>query len=426
MKIILLSVIALLLVGGTAFAQEKPPLTEKDLEKNTYYFEIVDNKLVGDGAKFMTDEIVNSQYVLLGEYHGSFQISKFTRAVIPIFHDAGCRTFGLEIGPVSAEILSELSKDPSKTISNLNTFNSNNYVATKRRNFTPIPFFSNVEDADFLVEARKRNWNLIGLDQEFSFGYVPLIQRIYDNLNSKKKAELKPLFEQVVPLIKSFYQSDINENKSQYKAILDSKEVNEFLDSASKDNPANKRIAEAIRFTTEIYYMNDDKVRKYFDANSGRINYMKKNLAEGFSKLKFDLRKDKMLLKVGGVHVSRGFGPLSIFEVGNTLSELAAFNGNRSLTIKFNARYAIENEKEVDALSDPKSFDYRFQGLLQMGKKDKWTVIDLRPMRSAVFYAERYKLDPIILEIFKTSDLYIIAPTDKDPTPNFVLRKDAN
>jgi hypothetical protein len=120
------------------FSQEKPPLVAKDLEKNTYYFEIVDNKLVGDGAKFLTDEIKQSQYVLLGEYHGSLRISEFTKAVIPVFHEAGCRTFGLEIGPVSAEILSELSKDSNQTISSLRTFNSNYYVASKSRKFTPI------------------------------------------------------------------------------------------------------------------------------------------------------------------------------------------------------------------------------------------------------------------------------------------------
>lgn len=83
----------------------------------------------------------------------------------------------------------------------------------------------------------------------------------------------------------------------------------------------------------------------------------------------------------------------------------------------------IENGKEIDALSDPKDFLYRYQALLQMSKKDKWTVVDLRPMRSAVFYSRRYKLDELVLEIFKNHDLYIIPPIDKDPTPNFVVKQ---
>ncbi|MEJ7862341.1 MAG: hypothetical protein WKF90_11990 [Pyrinomonadaceae bacterium] len=404
------------------FAQEKPPLMAKDLEKNTYYFEIVDNKLVGDGAKFLTDEIKQIQYVLLGEYHGSLRISEFTKAVIPVFHEAGCRTFGLEIGPSSAEILSELLKDSDQTISNLKTFNGNYYVTGKSRKFTPIPFFANVEDAEFLVEARKRKWNLLGLDQEFSFGYLPLINQMYENLKPKKKMELKPLYEQVNNSIKTFYEASVKEGKSQYKAISESKEVNEFLDSAAKENPKNKQIAEAIKFTTEIYYMNDDKIRKYYDANSGRVNYMKKNLSEGFAKLKFDPKKDKMLLKMGAVHTGRGFSDLSLFEIGNTLSELAAFNGNRSLHIEFGSRYYTEDSKEVDALNGTKGFLYRYQALLQMSQKDKWTVIDLRPLRKNVFYRRQFNLDSIILEIFKNQDLYIIPPTDKDSSPNFTVK----
>lgn len=404
------------------FGQEKPSITEKDLEKHTYYFEISDNKLTGNGAKFLIDEINQSQFVLLGEYHGSSEISKLTKAIIPIFHGSGCRTFGLEIGPVSGEILSDLSNNSGKTIQNLREFNSNNLIKGKTRSFTPIPFFSNLEDAEFLLEARKRNWNLIGLDQEFAFGYVPLFQRIFENLKGKKKAELKPHFEKIVASIPAFYEAGFNENKSQYKAILESKEINEFLKTASAANPKNKRIAETIKFTTEIYYMNDNQIRKYYEANSGRVSYMKRNLAEGFGKIKFDQTKDKMLLKMGAVHTGRGFSPLSLFEIGNTLSELAAFNGNRSLHIEFGSRYFIENGKEIDALSNEKDFLFRYRAFLQMSKKDKWTLIDLRPLRNTVFYQRKFNLDSIILEIFKNQDLYIMPPIDKEPIPNYQVK----
>ena len=411
------------LLCQTPAAQEKPGLSEKDLEKHVYYFEIADGKLTGDGARILIDEIGQSQYVLLGEYHGSLRISELTKAIVPVFHEAGFRTFALEIGPVSAEILSELSADSDRTINRLKNFNSDYSVVTARRKFTPIPFFSNVEDAEFLAEARKRNWNLVGLDQEFSFGYQPLIEQIYKNLKPGKKQELKPLYEQVKNSINAFYKANINDGKSQYKAILESKEVNDFLESAAKDNLKNKRIAEAIKFTTEVYYLNDDKIRKYYEANNRRVGYMKTNLAEGFARLKFDFKKDKMLLKMGAVHTGRGFSDLSLFEIGNTLSELAAFQGNRSLHVEFGSRYYVVNGREVDALDDKSGFLYRYQALLQMGRNDQWTVIDLRPLRQNVFYWRQFKLDPIVLEIFKNQDLYIIAPTEKVPTPNYVVRK---
>jgi hypothetical protein len=423
LSVIFILIFAVCCCGGAlpAAAQEKPGLSEKDLEKHVYYFEVSDGKITGDGARFLIDEINQSQFVLLGEYHNSLRISEFTRAVVPIFHDAGCRTFALEVGPISAEILAEMSKDAARTGENLKAFNSRFHVVEGNRVLTPIPFFGNVEDAEFLAAARIRNWNLLGLDQEFSFGYLPLIERMYENLKPKKKRELKTLFEQVNISIKAFYEADVKGEKSLYKAILDSKKVNEFLDAAAKDNPKNKRIAEAVRFTTEIYYLNDAQVRKYYEANSRRINYMKRNLAEGLARLKFDFAKDKMLLKMGAVHTGRGFSDLSLFEIGNTLSELAEFNGNRSLHVEFGSRYYVDNNgREIDALDDKNGFLYRYQALLQMGRKDRWTLIDLRPLREKVFYGRRFKLDPIVLEIFKNQDFYVIAPVEKAPSPNYI------
>ncbi len=405
-----------------AYSQEKPELTVADLKANTHHFDIVNNEFVGEGSVGLIDEVNNSQFVVLGEYHDSKQISKFTRALIPVFHDAGCRTFALEIGPISSVILSLLSEDPAKTISNLNEFNTTFLVSTSNRNFTPIPFFSNVEDAEFLIEARKRNWNLIGLDQEFSFGYIPLLQKMFENLTPEKRAELKLKYQKVIAQIDSFYKTRNKVGFDQYKAILDSKDVNEFLELATVEHPENQRIADAIRFTTETYYLGNEKIRKYYEMNSRRIDYMKQNLNAGLTKLDFDLSKDKMLLKMGAVHTGRGFSPLSRFEIGNTLSELAEYNGNKSLQIQFGSRFISSNGKEIDVLDNQKGFLYRFKALLQMGKKDKWTVIDLRPMRSKVFYSRKFKLDVVVQEIFKNHDLFIIPPIEKDPTPNYSIR----
>ncbi|MEQ1604788.1 MAG: hypothetical protein ABL999_07950 [Pyrinomonadaceae bacterium] len=403
-------------------AQDKPKLAVADLEKHTYYFEIADNKLEGAGARFLTDEIKQSQFVLLGEYHGSMRIAEFTKAAIPVFSAAGCRTFALEIGPVSGEILSRLSTNPDQAVSKLKTFNSKYAVVGKNRTFTPIPFFGGVEDADFLTESRKEGWRLLGLDQEGSFAYVPLVDEMYANLGAKKQAEIKALYEQVTRSLSDFYLAGIADGKGHYKTILDSKAFNQFLTLTEEGSPKNKKIADAIRFTSEIFYMNDNNVRKYYEANSDRIQYMKRSLAEGFRKLRFDTRKDRMLVKMGAVHTGRGFSPLSLFEVGNTLSEIAAFNGNRSLHIEFGARYFIEDGKETDALADEKGFLYRYQAFLQMAKNDQWTVIDLRPLRKTVFYQRKFDLDPIIHEIFKNHDLYIMPPKDRDATPNYTLK----
>jgi hypothetical protein len=405
----------------SAAAQEKPGLSEGDLKSHTYYFEIVDGVPTGDGAGFLKSEFSKNQFVLLGEYHGSYQISKFTTSMIPLLHDAGFRNFALEVGPVSAEILTEFSSLPRETAKNLNRFNTSFLMESKGRAYTPIPFFGNLEDAEFLAAAAERKWKLFGLDQEFSFGYSALLQRAFDNLSAKQQAAHRLDFEKAKSELAQLYIDDEKPNANKYRAILDSAAINSFLKDASGLNPKNKAITEEIRTSAEIYDLN--RVRRWYEANKKRIDLMKRNLSDSMMRLKLDTKKDKVLLKMGAVHTGRGFSPLSLFEIGNTFSELAEISGKRSLHLTFDSRFYLEAGVEKDALEDPKSFPYRFAALLQMSKRDKWTVIDLRPLRSDVFYARKFKLDEVIWDIFKNHDLYIMPPTDKDPTPNYDKKK---
>ena len=404
------------------FSQVRPSIQPNDLESYTYHFEIVNDRLVGGGADLLSREMTESQFVLLGEYHGSARIGEFTKAIIPILSRAGYRTFGLEIGPISAEKLSRLSEGGTSTVENLKKYNSRYAVRANNRVFTPIPFFGGVEDAHFLAIARKERWNLIGLDQEGSFAYVALIDEIFANLSKGEQQRTRPVYDRARAIADLSMKADNSTGQSRYKLMLESKEINDFFQKACVRNNRNRSIVDAIRLTSEIFHMNDSNIRKYYEANSERIQYMKTNLAAAFKRQRFDVANHKMLLKMGAVHTGRGFSPLSLFEIGNTLSELAEFHGNRSLHIEFGARYFIENGVETDALADENGFLHRYKAFLQMAKRDKWTVIDLRPLRKIVFYQRKFDLNPIILEIFKNQDLYVIPPIDRDATPNYSLQ----
>jgi hypothetical protein len=405
------------LTANSALAQGKPELSEKDLADHTKYFDIKNGEFVGEGAAFLLSEFAKHQYVLMGEYHGSHQLSLFTQAIIPPLHKNGFRYFGLEVGPVSSQILTEMMADTGKISKKLNELNSRYLINAENRQFTPIPFFSYLEDAEFLKEAAIAKWQLIGLDQEFMAGYTMLLDRMYQNLNDDAKKLLKDSHLKAVEAVRIADSIDAANGKRMYETINSSSPFNDFLTGASKNNKKNQEIAEALRITNSIYLKGVQ--RKYYEQNSDRVTYMKQNLSNFLNSKSFDMSKDKMLLKMGAVHTGRGFSPLSLFEIGNTLSELAEFNGNSSLHINFNCRFYIDNGKEIDDLADSTSYGYRFKGLFQMAKKDQWTVIDLRPLRSKVFYNRAFKLDEIILELFKNYDWFIMPPIDFDPVPNY-------
>ena len=74
----------------------------------------------------------------------------------------------------------------------------------------------------------------------------------------------------------------------------DSPLMKQFLETFSPLHLENVAIVDAIVATTQIYYYN--ATRQYMDCNRTRIEYMKKNLREGFERINFGLIKDKMLL----------------------------------------------------------------------------------------------------------------------------------
>lgn len=392
----------------------------EDLKSYTYHFDVVDGKLTGDGGELLKKEVALHQYVLLGEYHGSYRISEFTNALIPMLAKENFNTFAIEVGPISGKILSEFMENPTSTTKRLHDFNSQYYVDEEGDYYGAIPFFTHKEDAQFLTQASKQDWNILGLDQEFIYGYEPLIDRMYQNVSSAEQQEQRAFYQEVKDSLTAYYELEKSGDQDLAVLMHDSPLMERFLTTFSPLHPENPSIADAIEATTQIYYYN--ATRRYLDCNSTRIDYMKKNLRAGFERINFDLAKDKMLLKMGAMHTGRGFSWLSLYEIGNTLNELANFHGNTSLHIDFQSRFREEDGKVIDVLDNPNSYGSRYKDLLQMAKADQWTIIDLRPLKYKFFYAQKYLTSDLIRDIFEQHDLIIIPKTDIEPSLNFELR----
>lgn len=414
--ILILTSFTLLFINTYSYSQDS--LLQVDLSKYVYHFDIEDGQITGDGAAFLQKQATDHQYFLIGEYHGSPRISNFTNAMIPILSEAGFEHFGLEVGPESVKILEELSADSDATVSKLKAFNSKYNITESDGYVNPgIPFFESVEDATFLAKASEKNWKLLGLDQEYWYCFIPLVDRMYTNLNSTDQKAIKNLWMEVKDSIHHFYKLDENDTQGLMISLRNSKVFNSYIKQSTKANNKNKAIADAMMKTIEIYGYIDS--RQYLKCNDTRINYMKENLRKQFERMGFDLQKDKMVLKMGGVHTARGFSWLSLFELGNTLNELANFYGNKSINMTFQYRFYIEDGKEIDALADKKSRAQKLIDFVQYGKKDQWTIIDLRPLKSRVFYNRQYKMDDYPKEFFKMHDLIIIPKMEMDGTPNY-------
>lgn len=101
------------------------------------------------------------------------------------------------------------------------------------------------------------------------------------------------------------------------------------------------------------------------------------------------------------------------------LSELANYNGNKSLHIGVLRRFYVEDGKVKDG-STIKNYRFTSKDLLLMGQKEKWVIIDLRPMnQGSNYYPLKYLLNSWTKDLIKRHDLIIIPPIESAPLPNY-------
>ncbi len=161
-----------------SFAQSKTELNY--IKGNTYYFEIEESNVVGKGADILNESIGKSQFFILGEEHFSAKVSEFTNAIIPILAKENYKYFVAEIGPNSANIISNVIKE-NKSLYEFNS-QTNDLVGE-----VPVPFFDGKEDEVFLKNALNRGFELWGIDQEYLTSQIFLIDEIYNLSENKSK-----------------------------------------------------------------------------------------------------------------------------------------------------------------------------------------------------------------------------------------------
>ena len=134
----------------------------------------------------------------------------------------------------------------------------------------------------------------------------------------------------------------------------------------------------------------------------------------------FDYNNDKVLIKIGGLHSAKGLNNYSMYDIGNSVYELARINKRKSLHTVFLDRYFKDTDGKItDAMNDSTGwYTKNFKNFIQLGKPDKWTIIDLRPLRNEFYYQRRFVVNEQIKLYFDRYDLVIIPPTDKEPTLN--------
>ena len=387
------------------------------LKKHTNYFTIENNELKGSGAKVLKRMIKSSQFINYGETHGSEQVSTIIKAFMPLLKKAGFNYFAIEVGPNSAQKLSELSSPASETVKNLYAFNSRYSVSQGKDTAVPIPFFDGVSDAEFLQIARENGMHLWGIDQEFYFSPFFLMDEMVTTVKNtskyKKVNQLKQLAQQAM------YQHFIAEVQKKidnaYPLIKKEKAVQDFFSAFEKSNKKAQDIINNMKISWDIY------IHWRNDSHADRISYIRNNFMKKYKEALKKEKRPKVFTKIGSLHASKLISN-GAFDVGHLTEELAQKSKTNSTSINTWVSYS-KTEKGIQNNFEKYKRSFRRLALLtQFAKKDQWTVINLKEIRKDILSGkiklpsngDYHKLRKLIFSY----DYQLITPIDEDPKPN--------
>ena len=405
----------LLLTFYSAFAQ----LTSLDsaaIAPQTLYFTIEQGGLVGPGADRIQQEIQDNQFFLLGEYHGSHQLSLLTKQLLYPMKLAGYRAFALEVGPVTAEKLDELSADPQTTKERLQAFYEQYTLYDETREYAaePAPFFDRPADWDFLAEATIYDFDLWGLDQEYYYSMGFLFDDIMATKGSYKvdSAKLEADFAKAKFFLQQELKKELNTEAgySLMSRLLASDSIRTFFAHFPSHRPAQK-IIQALQTSWKLYQHNE--TGQWYENNNLRAKYMKQNFyrqyIQGLNKYR---TLPNVFVKMGGMHLGRGASPMEVYDLGNMITELADMNQTASVHILCMNRYYQTDKQLEDEIGGGR--ESAFYPILVQAKKDQWTLIELRPFLKTVFYMgkTRHQTNPEMEHLIKSFDYVLIPPVD--------------
>lgn len=414
---------ALLLAAGAAGAQQEDPgardtagtALQEALTAHRHPLALEDGELTGPGAELLISEAGAARYTLVGETHGVAEAPALMAALFRALQPHGYRHLAVEIGPVQADRIGEILAGSRPT---------ERYRAFLRDHWPAVPFFVWESEAELLaaaVEAAGGASAIWGLDYDIMADRYPL-QRL---------RELAP-----GPDVRDAVERLAQKADSLLRAAT---ETGDFSTTLMFSEPAStwqelRRVydpepgSEAHRILTQLEAtarINEAWVAgDRWISNRRRVRLLKHNF------LRHRAAADpgaKVMVKMGGFHLTRGRTPNNTYDMGNLLTELAraeggavqadpaVTEGGRSFHLMIvggpgRQRGGIDT-KTLGVRTGPTVVSSEQHWAHPIGRAafdGRWTLIDLRPLRPRVDAGELGDLPPALVDMIFGYDVAIV------------------
>lgn len=365
--------IALFLIQPSAIGADTDTsrISESLIAEHTIYFDIRDNNI--EGAESLLIALRDAHFVALGELHNRTRLGELTESLLHYLKPHGFGHFAIETGPYSARKLQDLIQTGKPSVSEFYTQYSSGLF-----DLLPIPFVKGESDLRFLDAANTLGYNLWGLDQEYQFSYLYLIDELAHLAGDSITAEQQQLRRKLSRRL--YWLNRRNQIFSGFQLscrLQDDHDLQAYLHSFEEtDHPDIHQISNAFHTTLEIYCLNEQG--RGNDSNQIRLSYFRDNFDRNYEAAIAVNSRPKVLLKMGSFHMGRQRSPLNHFDMGNHIHQLAESKGQTSVHIRYLNRFL-----EGDDMKGRSGWESSEQ-LISVGDRERWSLVDLRPLREQI------------------------------------------
>lgn len=346
-------------------------LVNKMIVKDQFPFKASQGQFVGQGWDTLAKAVQRSRFVLIGEEHGMDSIPMFTSAIARVLQPA---VFVSEVDPYTATEMKRLVKEGG---SHLEYFKKYPWS---------LSFYNLQPEFQLLKDLDQQKVDFWGIDQVMLLSSSRLFQMMTEAAKSPAVKKMLAVYTE------KFLKHDLEICKSgDYSKLVIFTIPQSSIDSLDrllvKENASCRNMWDAFKESRSIYVNNKS-------SHPQRVSLMKRTL---MNKLYPYLKENgpaipKLLFKMGAVHASGNESLLTIFDVGNLMSNLADIQKVKSLHIfviaqtgTYNTFASTDDDKAIKPyLPEKNQTDFLKPYFDVSTDKNHWQLFDLRPLRRKI------------------------------------------
>jgi hypothetical protein len=392
--------LALLLVWSAFPAAAQDSTLTRLIRLNRYPLTAAGTQFSGPGWDKIQASIQKSQFVLIGEDHGTAEIPVFTAAIARELKPA---LYVAEIDPYVAQEITHLAAQPGLPAAYLRQYPG------------ALCFYTLAEEFNLMRALQAQQTRLVGIDQVWSFAASPFYNRLAGQVKSKAA---QTYLKQRAAAYQAQDQANERQGGHTYAMTAQTPSaIDSLLAITQKEGPAVQKMVQDYVASYRIYQAQLHGT----GGHQERLNLMKRNLLQELRPYETvpTWALPKALFKFGNAHMARGLSLTrggDFYDVGNFAQNLAEAQGQQSLHVCMTGRQGSRavslNPKfpakiaQTYTIADADTE----KPFLAQASGPEWSVFDLRPLRTAISRGKLQVTSQALQRTIQGYDYLVVIP----------------